>query len=168
MRRFAMMLLQGLSAAGVQTALITPEPLFGRFRMAGAFVNKWMAYIDKFIVFPRLLRSRLKTGIALVHICDHSNAMYSRQVHGIPVVTTCHDLLAARGALGEATDCPASLTGKVLQRWIVSGLEKSAVVSCVSKATLADAERLLKKEQAQPRLEQIPLGLSYPYRPLTS
>ena len=73
--------------------------------------------------------------------------MYARQIRGMPVVVTCHDLLAVRGALGEQTDCPASLTGKLLQRWIVAGLRAATAVACVSKATLEDARRLVARER---------------------
>ena len=166
MERFAVMMLDGLAAAGVPAELIQPEPFFGRFRFAGGFVAKWLAYLDKFILFPLQLRRRLKAAPAVVHICDHSNAMYARQIRDVPVVVTCHDLLAVRGALGEQTDCPASFTGKLLQRWIVSGLEKTAVVSCVSRATLEDAQRLVARRDGKPRLEMIPMGLNYPYRVL--
>ena len=164
MQRFAMMMLAGLTAAGVPAELIQPQAFFGRFRSAGPFITKWLAYIDKFILFPLQLRRKLKEAPALVHICDHSNAMYARRVRDVPVVISCHDLLAVRGALGEPTDCPASPTGKLLQRWIVSGLESATVVSCVSQATLADAKRLVARPNGKPRLELIALGLNYPYR----
>ena len=168
MSRFALMMLDGLIAAGVPAELIEPQPFFGRFRFAGRFVTKWLAYIDKFVLFPRRLRRRLKSAPAVVHICDHSNAMYARGIHGIPVVVTCHDLLAVRGALGEQTDCPASLTGKLLQRWIVAGLRAATVVACVSKATLEDARRLVVRGDGKPKLDVISLGLSYPYRKLAA
>jgi glycosyltransferase involved in cell wall biosynthesis len=80
------------------------------------------------------------------------------------VVVTCHDLLAVRGALGEQTDCPASVTGKLLQRWIVAGLEHASAIACVSLATLEDARRLIPRPNGKPALDLIPLGLSYPYR----
>lgn len=166
MHRFGMMLLDGLAAAGIQAELVQPQPFFGRFRYAGGFAAKWLAYIDKFILFPRRLRSKLKTAPALVHICDHSNAMYARHIRCVPVVATCHDLLAVRGALGEKTDCPASPTGRLLQRWIISGLEEVAVIGCVSQATLEDARRLVPRRDGKPRLELISLGLNYPYREL--
>jgi glycosyltransferase involved in cell wall biosynthesis len=166
MHRFALMMLDGLTAAGVPAELIQPQPFFGRFRYAGGFVAKWLAYIDKFVLFPRRLRSKLKAAPALVHICDHSNAMYAQHIRGVPVVSTCHDLLAVRGALGEQTDCPASSTGKLLQRWIISGLEEAAVISCVSQATLEDARRLVTRRDGKPNLAVILLGLNYPYREL--
>ena len=51
MHRFAMMMLDGLTAAGVPVELIRPQPYLGRFRYAGNSIAKWLAYIDKFILF---------------------------------------------------------------------------------------------------------------------
>jgi glycosyltransferase involved in cell wall biosynthesis len=169
MQRFATMMLDGLSAAGIRAELIQPKPFLGRLRFAGTFVAKWFAYLDKFCFFRRQLARRLAENPAVVHICDHSNAMYARAIGGgVPVVVTCHDLLAVRGALGEQTDCPASATGKLLQRWIVRGLESASAVACDSNATLRDAERLVRRPAGKPVLDQITLGLSYPYRVLPS
>jgi len=126
-----------------------------------------LAYLDKFVFFRFRLRRQIAERPAVVHICDHSNAMYARQITDVPVVVTCHDLLAVRGALGEPTDTPASVTGKYLQHWIVAGLEKATAVSCDSQATLADAQRLVARQNGKPALEVITLGLSYPYRKLS-
>ncbi|HEX4640397.1 MAG TPA: glycosyltransferase, partial [Chthoniobacterales bacterium] len=167
MERFAMMMLDGLSAAGISVEVIRPQAFLGRIRFAGAFVGKWLAYLDKFVFFRSTLARKIRQRPAIVHICDHSNAMYSRAVRDIPVVVTCHDLLAVRGALGEETDCPASATGRILQRWIVRGLENAAAVACVSRATLADAERLVQRTEGKPALELITNGLNYPYRVLS-
>ena len=78
MQRFATMMLRGLAAAGVPVELIQPEPFLGRVALAGPFVAKWLGYLDKFLFFPRQLRRKLAAGFDLVHICDHSNAMYLR------------------------------------------------------------------------------------------
>lgn len=158
------MMLEGLKAAGIPAELIRPQPFLGRFRAAGGFVAKWLAYLDKFLFFRGQLGRHRKQRPALVHVCDHSNAMYSEAFRTTPVVVTCHDLLAVRGALGEATDCPASVTGKVLQRWILRGLERASAVACVSRATLADAKRLVSSRNGHPIFELITLGLSFPYR----
>lgn len=166
MQRFAMMMLTGLNAAGISAELIQPMPFFGRFHFAGNFAAKWLAYLDKFVLFPRTLAKRLRERPAIVHICDHSNAMYARAIRDIPVVVTCHDLLAVRGARGELTETPASATGKRLQSWIVQSLANADAVACVSRATLADAHRLVNCKNGKPALEQITLGLSYPYRRL--
>jgi glycosyltransferase involved in cell wall biosynthesis len=162
-----MMMLEGLTAAGITAELIYPKPVLGRLRFAGGFIAKWLAYLDKFFFFRPALARKLRERPSLVHICDHSNAMYARGIRETPVIVTCHDLLAVRGALGEQTDCPASPTGKLLQRWIVRGLENATAVACDSRATLADARRLVRQTDGKPALEMITLGLSYPYRLLS-
>ena len=164
MQRFAQMMLRSLTTAGVAAELIAPRPFFGRVRWAGRFVAKWLGYIDKFLLFPRELQRRIAHGVELVHICDHSNAIYSRWIRNRPIVVTCHDLLAVRGALGEVPDTPASPTGKYLQRWILSGLAQASAIACVSQATLRDVQRLVRQKNGRPRFLHIPLGLNYPYR----
>ena len=166
MQRFSIMMLEGLRTARVPAQLIAPEPLFGNFRAAGAFVAKWLAYVDKFVIFPRTLKRRIAQGVSVVHICDHSNAMYVADAKPVPTVVTCHDLLAVRGGLGEETDCPASFTGRLLQRWILRGLRSATSVVCVSRATMVDAERLLGVSDGKPKLSVVTLGLNYPYSKL--
>jgi glycosyltransferase involved in cell wall biosynthesis len=166
MQRFSTMMLQGLRAAGVPAELIAPEPFFGNFKGAGVFAGKWLAYVDKFLLFPRQLKQRIAAGASVVHICDHSNAVYAADAKPLPIVVTCHDLLAVRGGLGEETDCPASFTGRLLQQWILRGLRRATVVACVSRATMADAERLLRSSDSGPELTVATLGLNYPYRKL--
>ncbi len=165
MLRFNTMMLEGLKAAGIAAELVRPEPFFGNFRAAGGFVAKWLAYLDKYLVFPRQLRRRLAlVRPSLVHILDHSNAVYASDVKPGPLLITCHDLLAVRGGLGEDTDCPASATGKFLQRWILRGLQKADQLVCISQATRDDAERLLRKDARRPSTRVLMLGLNYPYR----
>src|SRR5204863_8191807 len=86
MERFAMMMLDGLTAAGIQVEVIGPQPFFGRFRFAGRFVVHWLAYLDKLVLFRLALARKLRERPALVHICVHSNAMYSNAVRGLLVV----------------------------------------------------------------------------------
>ena len=167
MQRFGTMMLQGLTNSGVPAELIAAQPFLGKFRGAGSLVAKWLGYIDKFVLFPRKLRATLATEKpSVVHICDHSNAMYVGWIKGAPVVITCHDLLAVRGALGEETNCPASITGKFLQKWILRGLRGADEVVCDSQATEVDARRLLFSGQASPKIEMVRLGLNYPFRKL--
>src|SRR6266550_2279038 len=165
MQRFGQMMLRELRALGIVAELACPEGYFVRIVPAQfGFLRKWAGYIDKFIIFPRRLR-KLR-GVELIHICDHSNAFYAKYFPDVPVVVTCHDLLAVRGALGEETDCPASWTGRILQRWIVAGLSRARAVVCVSSATAADAIRLIGTSKNGPSIDVIENGLNYRYRPL--
>ena len=172
MQRFATAILDGLRQAGVHAELILPPVWLGRAgssSLDGA--GKWLAYLDKFILFPIFLRRRMQKmkarrdgGKTIVHICDHSNSMYASAVSGAPVVITCHDLLAVRGALGEDTDCPASAAGKWLQRWIRAGLSRCTIIACDSSATKADADRLVNLTRHGARTSLLLIGLNHPYR----
>ena len=167
MQRFTNMMLQGLTAAGIPAEIAAPAPVLGRFFGADNFVGKWFAYLDKFLLFPRQLAKRLRNRRAVVHICDHSNAMYQAGAGNLPVVVTCHDLIAVRSALGEELHCPVSFTGRLLQRWILRSLRRADAVVCVSDATRDDAERLVGRDGPSPKLKTIDNGLNYPYRKLT-
>ncbi|MBZ0186256.1 MAG: glycosyltransferase, partial [Candidatus Obscuribacterales bacterium] len=113
----------------------------------------------------RQIREKVKSA-EIVHVCDHSNAVYVDQLKCIPHVVTCHDLLAVRSGLGEQTYCPLSPMGKLLQRWILRGLRRALTIACDSQATRQDAQRLLG-EQWQNTIEKIWLGLNYPFRVLS-
>ena len=166
MQRFGTMMLEGLKAAGIAAELIAPAAVFAGHRSARSAVGKWLAYLDKYVLFPPKLKRRLREPVSLVHICDHSNAVYARHCAAVPIVVTCHDLLAVRAALGEATDTPASPTGKILQRWILRGLQRASAIVCVSRATLDDVVRLLGSNGPTPKVSVATLGLNYPYRKL--
>lgn len=166
MQRFTTMMLQGLTSAGISAEVFSPSPVFGKFFGADNFIGKWLAYLDKFVLFPRRLRKRIANGSSILHICDHSNAMYAGDAGNFPVVVTCHDLIAVRSALGEDLHCPVSFTGRLLQRWILRSLRRADTVVCVSDATRDDAERLISRDGPSPKLETISNGLNYPYRTL--
>lgn len=148
MQRFAAMLRDGLRASGHEVRLIRPRPRLGRTKTFGRGARKWLGYGDKYLILPGALR-RAVAWADVVHICDHSNAMYVAHLRGKPHVITCHDLLAVRGALGEETDCPATFAGKILQRWILRSLRAAQMVACVSGATRSDLLRL-----AGPQMEE--------------
>jgi glycosyltransferase involved in cell wall biosynthesis len=162
MQGFGELMLGGLRAAGVEAELVRPGPVLGKIFGARGF-GKWLAYIDKYILFPFVLRPRLRRA-DIVHICDHSNALYIPHRRSRPFVVTCHDLLAVRGGMGEQTDCPASFTGRFLQRWILRGLRRADAVVCVSQATAIDAERLVQQANPRTKIDIVPLALNFDYR----
>jgi glycosyltransferase involved in cell wall biosynthesis len=160
MLRFAASMAEGLSDAGHDVRTLRPKSIVGRPMSPEAGWPKWLGYVDKFVLFPAFLKWT-KRWADVVHICDHSNAMYTLHLTGRPVVVTCHDMLAVRGALGEETDCPASLTGKLLQRWIVAGLRRADKLACVSSATYNDVKRTVRAHDLSAQV--IPNGLNYRY-----
>ena len=172
MLRFRDLLLAGLPSEGTAVETISPTPVFGRWlHPLHTSLGKWLAYVDKYLLFPIHLRRRVRAlpRGAVVHICDHSNAVYAPPAgsSGHPVLVTCHDLGAVRGARGEATDCPASRTGRILQRWILRSLGRADMIACVSTATKDDVSRLVRRpDGALPQTRLVLNGLNAPYQPL--
>ena len=140
MLRYGELMRDGLLDAGHEVTLALPEPVLNRSGRPASGLAKWVGYLDKYLFGLGQIQS-LAHAADVVHVCDHSNAVYVPRVSRVPYVVTCHDLLAVRGARGEDTDCPASFTGRLLQRQILAGLGRAAAVACVSGATLQDATR---------------------------
>ena len=164
MKVWASALLRELLQRGIDAQLIVPKPILGRIRRSSSGVGKWLGYCDRFLLFPRALHAAASQA-DLVHICDHGGAMYASRLIGKPVLVTCHDMLAVRGALGELPGLKASFFGRFLQRWICRGLQKASMVACVSEFTLDDLRRILDG-RGNPRL--VLNGLNYPYRQISS
>ena len=163
MDRFATMLHEGLRLRGHDVRLLKPQPFLGRLRPSPTGLGKWLGYWDRFVLFRPMLR-RATEWADVVHICDQANAVYVPWLKGKPHVVTCHDMLAVRSALGEISDHPTGLTGRIYQRWILSGLKKAMRVVCVSQTTREDLLRItgLLPE----KVSVVRNGLNYPYRPL--
>jgi glycosyltransferase involved in cell wall biosynthesis len=160
---FAGLMKTGLQRAGHEARILSPPIIVGRLSRYAPRFSKWFAYLDKLALFPPLLRTAERSA-DIVHICDHSNALYIPYDKLVPHVVTCHDLLAVRGSLGEETDCSASFLGKWLQKWISGGLTRADTVACVSSATLGDFDRLFPGIRS---LELLPLALRYDLKPIT-
>ena len=170
MQRFAAVLAKELAGSGMDVTMIRPEPFFGRLHPGARGLGKWLGYLDKFLVFPIVLRKKLSalnpplSTPLLVHICDHSNAFYTRYLRGVPHVVTCHDMLAVRSALGEIPQNPTRWFGRILQRLVVRGLERARVIACVSEATRGDLLRLVSGSEARSSVAKI--GLNAPFHPM--
>jgi glycosyltransferase involved in cell wall biosynthesis len=162
MQIWARALERDLLQLGIDVRLISPPPVFGRFKPSASGVGKWLGYIDRYVLFPRVLRAAA-AGADVVHMCDHGSAMYCSAVNGTPVVVTCNDMLAVRGALGELPEMASSRFGRYLQLWICNGLRRATRVACISQATFDDAARILDRRD---HLRVVLDALNYPYRPL--
>ena len=148
MRRFTGLLAEGLRAEGVRVERFHPPVVVGRLGASGRGFGKWVGYIDKYLLLPFFLRRALRRlrrahGRVIAHICDHSNAPYTRWVADGPHLVTCHDLLAVRSALGEVPENRVRFTGRQQQAMILRGLRRSQSIVCVSGATRDDLHRLI-------------------------
>jgi glycosyltransferase involved in cell wall biosynthesis len=164
MQIWANALLRELLQRGIDVELISPRPVFGRIRPSAHGLGKWFGYLDRFLLFPKDLRAAAAKA-DIVHICDHGGAMYASTIKNKPVVVTCNDMLAVRGALGEIPEMRASLFGRLLQIWIRKGLQRATQVACISQATFNDARRILKTDR---NLRVILDGLNYSFQPVSS
>lgn len=156
MARVADLLETGLRSRGTEVRAARPVPFFGRFAKGHPGIAKWLAYIDKYVFFPFSLIWRARR-YALVHIIDHSNAIYLFWLRSAKVVVTCNDLLAVRSALGEIPEHRTGFTGRLLQKWILAGLRRADHIVCISEATKLDVLRLTGKPET--KVSTIYLGL---------
>lgn len=163
MQRYAELLRHELEAAGYEVKLVHPPALLGRLHGSDTAVAKWIGYIDRFILYPALLR--LQVGWAdIIHICDQANSLYIPYLRHKAHIITCHDMLAIRAALGEIPESVPSWTGRIYQDWILRNLRKAQTIVCVSEQTREDVARLL--DLTSNRLVVVPNALNYPYRPM--
>ena len=139
MQRYAEMLEQGLAARGWAPRLIWPTQVVGG-GVDDSGLARWLGYIDKYLLFPPRL-AWLARGFDRVHVCDHSNAVYLPYA-GRAASVTCHDLIAVGAALGRYPGQRVSLSGRLLQRWILQSLLGARRVVSVSAKSAADLRAL--------------------------
>jgi glycosyltransferase involved in cell wall biosynthesis len=163
MRRFCELLKEGLTARGEHVQVLRPQPWFSRLPGRSPAIQKWLGYLDKYVLFPFVLFRKAKS-YDMIHILDHSNSVYTPFLQGKPNVVTCHDLLAVRSALGEISENRTGLSGRVLQRAILSGLKKAQFVVCVSEQTEREVLRL--SGRGRDVTSCVHNALNYPYRPM--
>jgi glycosyltransferase involved in cell wall biosynthesis len=136
MLAFARVLEQEMPLTGCELRVIAPQRYAARISPHSRWW-KWLAYIDKFILFIPTIRRHLRWA-DVVHVADHSNGMYVPWVQSKPNVITCHDVIAVRAARGMVEGWPVSWTGRQYQRLITRGLGRADLVACVSELTRRD------------------------------
>ena len=125
---------------GFEVSVISPKKIFGGG--TGEFA-KWRGYIDKYILFPFVLY-RASKKVDMVHIADHSYAMYGKFCAGRWGVTL-HDLIPQRSIKGEL-EVNVRFTGRVLQNWIRTWLKRCQCVGSVSRASMEDYLRFINPD----------------------
>ena len=167
MLRYAFWLQRTLKERGHQINVTAPKPVFSKFARRQR-LKKYLGYLDKFLLFPRQLR-RMAQTCDLVHVLDHSNSMYLSAVRERASLITCHDVLAIRAARGEFPQVSVGWSGRLLQRWILSGLRSAPHIVCDSAKTAKDLMTLTGKEGDRRKqigqLRVIHIPLNWGYRP---
>jgi glycosyltransferase involved in cell wall biosynthesis len=162
MQIYASMLEVGMRARGHEVRLLQPPAILGARVAESSPLFKWSGYADKFLLFRRELR-RAAQGADIVHLCDHSNAMYVPAVTHQAHIVTCHDVLAIRSAMGHFPENPVGVTGRTFQRLIARGLRQARTILCVSRKTRDDLKRYLAVPEE--RLHIVPNAVPWPYAP---
>lgn len=136
MLAFKLVLERELPRLGCEVRVIAPQRIALRVP-ASSRLWKWLGYVDKFILFlPRLA---MNLGWAdVVHVCDHSNAMYVPRLKGKPNLITCHDVIAIQAALGMVPGWHVGRSGRLFQDLISKGLAQADLIACVSDLTRRD------------------------------
>lgn len=165
MQKFTDCLEQGLLQQGHQVRLCRPPAVFGLpFKSTVTGLAKWLGYIDKYLLFPLTLKKSAHWA-DIIHICDHSNAIYVPYIKKHAHLVTCHDLMAVRSALGEFEENnQVGKSGQLQQQWILKGLQAASNIASVSNATQQDVMRLAK--QPAENLTVIHNGLNYAFNPV--
>jgi glycosyltransferase involved in cell wall biosynthesis len=165
MRRFVEVLERGLTQRGHAVEVIAPRAVLFPAVKRHDGIWKWVGYVNKFLLFRGPLR-RAASAADIVHVCDHSNAMYVASLKHRPHLITCHDVIAIRAARGLEPGWRVGVTGRLFQRLILRGLRRANRIACVSEFT--QAQLLELAPGARPRLSLIHNGLNFPFAPLDS
>lgn len=161
MLRFAELMYNKLLENDINVEMITPCNVFLRIPLLSGSIKKWLAYIDKYIIFPLQL-SWISRKYDLIHICDHSNSLYARFTGNKPTIITCHDMLAIRGAMDDFDACRATKSGRQLQKLILNSFDYADLLVCVSQFTMDDVIKLTGRKKETVTVNH--LGLNFNYR----
>jgi glycosyltransferase involved in cell wall biosynthesis len=102
----------------------------------------------------------------VVHVADHSNAMYVRWIRSKPNLVTCHDVIAVQAAKGMVDGWDVSWTGRQFQRLISRGLALTDLIACVSDMTRRELLALgLAEEQ---KVMTVTNGLNDDFSPVAA
>jgi glycosyltransferase involved in cell wall biosynthesis len=162
MLRFCELLQCELHKAGHHAKIMRPEVSLGHFARTQRGPGKWLRYADKFVLFPSRMK-KVANSADVVHICDQAYVIYTKFLKAVPHVVTCHDLFAARCALGEFPGLRVKWSGRLYQRMILNGLVQTGHIACDSAATRSDVLRLSKAKL--PNTSVVHAALNFPYQP---
>jgi len=143
MPRYAKMLTDGLRARGHTVEVYSPDAYFDKLP-APAFLKKWFGYIDQFLIFPAIIKNRVRSHDHTLYVfSDHALGMWVPAVKHLRHIIICHDFLAQRSAAGEIIQNQTGSTGKLYQKLIRKGYRQGNNFISVSKKTQQDLHRFL-------------------------
>jgi glycosyltransferase involved in cell wall biosynthesis len=161
MSRFVTMLSEGMKQRGHETEIWRPEAYVRK--LTGKRPNKWLGYIDQYLIFPLQVKLKLKGQEDTLYVfTDHALGPYVPLSSNKPHVIHCHDFLAQRSAQGRILENGTSATGRMYQKYIRKGYSKGKNFISVSEKTKKDLEFFLCN--VPKRSEMVYNGLSSDFK----
>lgn len=161
MPRFARMLFDGMTARGHQVEIWSPKPFFYK-ENAHPFLKKWFGYIDQYILFPFVVRRKVRSckKNTLFVFTDQALGPWVPIVKEKANIVHCHDFLALRSALGEIPENKTSKSGQIYQKYIQRGFSEGGNFISVSNKTQQDLHRFLLNKNENQLSEVVYNGLN--------
>jgi glycosyltransferase involved in cell wall biosynthesis len=135
MPRYANMLYKAMTSRGHSVEIWTAKSVFNQL-----INNKWGGYIDQFLLFPLLVKRRMKkqSTDTLYVFADQALGPWIPLVAQRKHIVHCHDFLAQYSAINQLADNKVGLTGKLYQAYIRSGYHRANQFICISEKTRQD------------------------------
>ena len=165
MPRYTKMLVEGMKERGHAAEVLAPRPLFCKIRWFKK-LQKWLGYIDQYIVFPAEVRAKLNnySRDTLFVFTDHALGPWVPMVADRFHVIHCHDFLAQLSAIGEIRENHTGWTGRWYQAYIRSGFVKGKNFISVSENTQKDLHRFHPLSKYSSHV--VHNGLTHVFKPL--
>jgi len=166
MPRFAQMIKVGMKQKGHKVIEWRPESFFFKLAFKKPILEKWLGYMDQFIVFPIQVTLRLLSCSkdTLFVFSDNALGPWIPLVKKRKHVVHCHDFLAQQSAFGLLPENKTRISGKYYQKFIRWGYRKANNFISISKKTQTDLHLLLNKT---PRMSQVVYnGLNQNFKPV--
>jgi len=147
MPRFAKMIEEGMLEKGHEVIIWSPKAFFFKLAFNKSFLEKWLGYIDQYVVFPIIIKIRLLSSSkdTLFVFADNALGPWIPLVKNRCHVVHCHDFLAQQSAFGLLPENKIGLTGKYYQKFIRWGYRKAENFISISNKTQTDLRFFLTK-----------------------
>ena len=147
MPRFAKMISGGLKQKGHEVKEWSPKAYFFKLALGKPFLEKWLGYLDQYLVFPISIKVKLLScsSDTLFVFADNALGIWVPLVKKRFHVVHCHDFLAQQSAFGMLPENIIGLTGKTYQKFIHWGYDKAKNFISISVKTQKDLHTLLTK-----------------------
>ncbi|WP_407430183.1 glycosyltransferase [Arcticibacter sp.] len=165
MPRYANWLASGMQKRGHQVDMWSPKGYFSALPFRNKSLNKWLGYLDQYVIFPIQVKTRLRKlpPDTLFVITDHALGPWVPLVRDRPHIVHCHDFLAQRSATGEIRENVTGRTGRIYQSYIRKGYSAADHFISISYKTQTDLHNMLSKP---PLLSEVVYnGLTRKFRP---